>query len=340
MGTNSIISESFKHRSSFELYPTGSDDAMYAVAEVVSSWILGKEREWDGSPIADDIERWGADVLLRGYNEPKAYNGGLYTEDRWPALACAALAGRSAGIPEAWAVEYDEPDANHPGRRWHTCVGLERLEDGACRVNTSVSLVILDGMEDAAGAVVTSTPRFVRDILRLDGFEARVGDTPVFWAEKKLTATTFDEFKAALLDSRRELPVVLFCTGFNGRTPDHASQLARRMLGNLDVYVLDWSNDALRAMLDELFLKGTPAAQYSCLRGSARVYMPGVDLANPKGSSPHRYFHREDIENMRTSEFASLVAEAIEDARKASDHDPLAQKIFSVEDIARLARRR
>lgn len=297
-----------KHRAIFDLYAIKEDgDPFMAAAEQVVDWFVEKERRYDGSPIAEDFERGGAFPRALDYYMPEDYRGGDYDADQWPALACASEHDER-GILSAWIVEYDEPDAGHDDRRWHTTVRLERvLETGACRVAMQTTCRPLGEPTEPLPTTIAA-PALLRTIIALPWFVAKVGPTQLQTVPNKLTVQTFDHFASALTDTERCIPLVLFCTGYDGKIPEQAKQLARRALGTANVYVLDWSNEPLRAKVEALFERGTAADQYACPRSSCRMYMPGVDLTNPGASMSHESWNREALQELRPSQFAERLA--------------------------------
>ena len=296
-----------KHRAIFDLYAIKEDgDPFMAAAEQVVAWFVEKEERYEGSPIAEDFARRGAFPQALDYHMPSDYDGGDYDADEWPALACASERDE-ANVLTGWVVEYDEPDGPHDARRWHTIVRLSRTDAGACRVEMQTTCRPIAELAEPLPTTIAA-PALLRTIIALPWFVAKVGPTQLQTVPNKLTVQTFDHFSAALTDAERRIPLVLFCTGYDGKIPEQAKQLARRALGTANVYVLDWSNEPLRAKLEALFERGTAADQYACPRNSCRMYMPGIDLTNPNASMSHESWNREALQELRPSQFAERLA--------------------------------
>lgn len=298
---------SLKHRSSFELYSTNEKgDPLGEAANLVVGWFLQKEERWDGSPIVADYKAHGANPLFWNYAMPEDYAGGPYEDDRWPAIACASETNDEGQIAW-WVVEYDEPDANHDNRRWHSTVALERIENNGCRVSIEVTCRQPKNASEPMPDIMAA-PALVRSILDLPWYVGKIGTTQLRTVPHKLSVQTFDYFASSLVDPERTVPLVLFCTGFSGSVPEHAKQLARRAIGTANVYILDWSNEELRAKEQALFARGTNAGEYACPRSSCRIYMPGINLEDHNGSLAHPSYNREALDKLRASEFANTVA--------------------------------
>lgn len=304
--------ESLRHRSTFDLHPLDEDgDAFLSAADVVVDWIVQKERRYGSSPVADDLGEGEAFPRAWEYSAPDHYRGGDFDEDRWPALASEAEHDDEGRVTR-WILEYDEPDANHDDRRWHTVVCLQRVEGsegterGVCRISVQSACRLLGRKGELPETI--ATPSLVRTLIALPGFEARVGTIALQTAPVKLDAESFERFAADLVDQKRKLPLVLFCTGYDGKIPEQAKQLARRSLGTANVYVLDWSNEGLRDGVQKLFERGTSAGEYACPKNSCRMYLPHLDLSNPNRSMSHKSWNRGEMQAVLPSKFAESLA--------------------------------
>lgn len=304
--------ESLRHRSTFDLHPLDEDgDAFLSAADVVVDWIVQKERRYGSSPVADDLGNGDAFPRAWDYSAPDYYRGGDFDDDRWPALASEAEHDDEGRVTR-WILEYDEPDANHDDRRWHTAVCLQRIEDAgddgraACRISVQSACRLLGRKGELPETI--ATPSLVRTLIALPGFEARVGTIALQTAPVKLDAESFERFAADLVDQKRKLPLVLFCTGYDGKIPEQAKQLARRALGTANVYVLDWSNEGLRDGVQKLFERGTSAGEYACPKNSCRMYLPHLDLSNPNRSMSHKSWNRGEMQAVLPSKFAESLA--------------------------------
>ncbi len=296
-----------RHRSIFDLHSLQEDgDAFTAAAELVVDWVVQKELGYGSSPVADDFDGRRPFPLAWDYAMPEDYRGGDFDGDRWPAVAFATQRD-DEGEAVRWVMEYDEPDVNHDDRRWHTTVCLARTETEACRVAVQSVCRPLDRHGEPLPETIAA-PSLVRSLIDLPWYAAKVGTTQLQTVPNKLSVQTFDHFADSLTDPGRGVPLVLFCTGYDGKIPEQAKQLARRALGVANVYVLDWSNEELREKELKLFERGTPAGEYACPKSSCRMYMPGVDLANPNASMAHESWNREALQELRPSQFAERLA--------------------------------
>ena len=295
-----------RHRCIFDLHALDEEASpLAAVADLVVDWFVKKELQYEGSPVVEDFSREEPFPLAFDYRIPEDYEGGDYEDDKWPAIACLAERAPGGEISR-WAVEYDEPDVHAEDRRWHTNICLSRTEEDACRVAIQTVCRTRDDEDDLPETI--AAPSLVRTILELPGFVAKRGTTKLETAPVKLTTETFPSFAEALVDPGRLAPLVLFCTGYDGKVPEQAKQLARRAIGLANVYMVDWSNEPLREMELALFERGTSAGEYACPRSSCRMYLPGVDLSDPHRSMSHESWNRDAIEAVQPSRFAESIA--------------------------------
>lgn len=296
-----------KHRSEFDLMSLKEDgDPFVTAAGLVVDWFVQKEQAYDGSPIVEDFDGRRVFPQAWDYAMPEDYCGGDFSADNWPALACASVRD-DAGKVTRWVMEYDEPDARHDDRRWHTVVCLDRTSDEVCHVGVQSVCRPLGNCSEELPPTVAA-PALVRAIVDLPWYVARAGSTQIQTVPNKLSPQTFEHFKDALVDPERKIPLVLFCTGYDGKMPEAAKQLARRALGTANVYVVDWSNDELRELVQNLFKRGTAAGEYACPKGSCRMYMPGIDLENHNASMSHESWNREALAAIHPSQFAERLA--------------------------------
>ena len=296
-----------KHRAIFDVHPLNEDgDACRAVAQAVVDWLVEKESRFGSSPIADDLAGRRAFPKAWDYCNPREYRGGDYDADEWPALACASFDDEDGEL-HRWVMEYDEPDAGHDDRRWHTTVCLTRSGEASCHVAMETTCRPTRELAEPLPETVAA-PSLLRSIICLPWFASKVGPTLLQAVPNKVSAQSFDDFAQALTDPERTLPLVLFCTGYDGKMPEQAKQLARRALGLANVYVIDWSNDELREKEQALFERGTAAGEYACPKSSCRMYVAGVDLTNHNASRQHESWNRAALDAVRPSQFAETIA--------------------------------
>lgn len=266
-----------------------------------------------------DIEAW-----VLEYDEPDSQHG----DRRWHSTICLERLGQASqdsAEPATTVQNSAEPattgqDSAEPATTGQT--GATANQPGspeqdspetalACRVSVESYCRATATLEGAAAPELpetVATPGIVRGLLEMPWMSAMNGSLRLQTVPNRISPQTFASFQQALTDPQRTLPLALFTTGFNGSVPEHAKQLARRAMGNVNVYVLDWTQDSLRQQLQTLFARGTAAGEYACPRGSARLYMPGVDLTDPHHSRGHQSWNRQALDGLRPSQFAQQIS--------------------------------
>lgn len=298
---------SLKHRSNFCLYPaTEGVDPLTEAAKTVVEWVVVKEGSYGGSPVVDDLGDGRAFPTAWDYASPDDYRGGDYDADRWPALACASRRDEGGRVG-AWAAEYDEPDSAYHDRRWHTTVFLQHEEDGSCRVSTESVCRVIEFYADPIPPT-TAVPWVVRSLVDLPTCVARVGGTRLSSKLEVLTPQTINGFLDAVCDAERTLPLVLCCSGFNGKVPDQAKEAVRRLTGIANVYEVDWTSEMLRERTIAFFDRPSVPEELVPTRGSVHVYRRGIDLYDDRTLRAHDFWTYTQANEERPNKFADGIA--------------------------------
>lgn len=295
-----IENEQTHYRTRFELCPyTTTVPAIVEAFRCIYQWIYQKEQQHDDSKLFQNLrgKQMQARFLSGTFNYPDDYAGGLNLDEETH-LATDALMGTHPTVPDAWALEYDEPDSRSSFLHWHTRIGLSTTDAGTCIVNFSVTYYTLPNYY--GGKIKEprpNIPRLVRNIIALPDYQCTVGETVIERAATKLDAETFaDAFVDSLLSPDRELPLILILSNWEGEySVGNVDLLASRLLGMANVYCADARDADLRAALFRLFPKDTPAYRYSCAHGTLRIYLPGICLNDAEGSRSHRFFKWNDV---------------------------------------------
>lgn len=291
------------------------------VAEVVWEWVKKKET-YRHTTLGDLLSRKsGKDAFFKGeFTFPDGCHGGMNTMKR-TVLATDSF-NPADGSNSLWALEYDEPDSRLAYRHWHTYIGISydgTDAQGPCRVNVRISLYTLpDYIGRTSAPPHANVPNFVKDIIRLDGYQSCVGETVALPEEIYLNGNNFQEvFRDNLLSAERELPLILMVTDKDGTTPVwNTTSLAENVMGMANVYVADFRDADLREQLFALFKRDTPSIKYRCSPRMLRVYRPGIDLSDPYGYRIHRFFLKREVDGYYDQAMKQLDEGASEDCIK------------------------
>lgn len=280
--------ERVHYRTRFELRPCKANSlAIVPAYKSVFYWVLSKEqRRLRTSTIRrllKDSENQRK-FLQGGFSYPEEYSGGATSLD-YTALCTRALYSGEKKIPDAWVLEYDEPDGATAFRHWHTCIGFKSMQGGACEVNVKVSYYTLSNyVGRPLPEPRPNIPRFVRELFSLDGCRSFIGETAVSTKLAYLEQRTFEQsFASPLCDKQRGLPFVVITSDHCGHFPvSDMEDLARNLVGIANVYAVNLSNDRMRTCLFDFFGYEGASFQYKCPSESLTIYRSGIELANEK----------------------------------------------------------
>lgn len=353
-----LESEHTHYRTRFEMYAKeSSDDVLPHVLRVMYDWLSAKERKLhpgdESSELLRRLEGTAFDyhveypsrvscdchvsrALLEGMSCPNAYDGGIGTGEDAKLRSSSMTGDGIEGFPQYWAMDYDEPDTSIPERRWHTSVGVVS-RGKSCVVNIRITNYLLPSYVGPKPSTPTSTtPNFVRELIMLHGFRARIGSTVL---SRRFTwvgnlQRYKDAFIKPLMDPARELPLIVVATDYEGKAPTDARDLAYKSLGMAKVLLLDLKEYRVRDYVRQTFVEGAPAFEHRVNANSVRVYNPGLNPKSAVDARRHRLFSREDIERLGDNGFNDMLVRSLTRGWVQDDED-----VVDILDVAARARR-
>lgn len=351
-----LESEHTHYRTRFELYAHGThDDVGPYVLQVIYNWLCGKERKLrtggEESWLLKRLEETAFDyhvehpervsmgcytsrALLEGTSIPASYDGGMGSGEDTK-LRSICLRDGDEAFPRYWAMDYDEPDGSVELRRWHTSVGIVSHGEH-CVVSVRITNYLLPQyVGDPPSQPVSTTPNFVRDLVTLKGVRALMGSTLVTQRAVKLGLHNWKQFIASLVDKDRELPIILVVTDRGGKSPVRLGDLAYKVLGMARVFLIDYSDDDSRMLLQQTFVKGAPSWEHRVEPSYVRVYKSGLNPWSRADASRHRWFDASDIERYGNS-FNDMLTRSLTRGWVQDDEDVV--DVLDVEARARRAR--
>ena len=331
-----IENEQTHYRARFEMCPYATTTpAIVEAFRSIYKWIYTKESIRSGSNLFNRMRGLEAqERFLKGsFSYPSGYVGGLNLSNETALSTNSLMNKRRPRIPDAWALEYDEPDGYQPFRHWHTRIGLSTTADGTCIVNLTVGYYMLPSYVGRKIAdPKPNIPRLMREIVSLSEYQCNVGETTIEAAAVHLTAPTFEsDFAANLTSPDRELPLILVVSDNEGNySIGDVDKFASSLLGMANVYALDYRDTDLKSALFRLFLRDTPAYRYNCAKGSIRLYRPGIDLEDASASVNHRYFSWEKVscDFQNAEDFSEMLNRSLSRSFIKSDAD-----VVGIDDI-------
>ena len=349
-----LESEHTHYRTRFEMYAYDSaDDVAPYIMQIMYNWLRDKEAKLypdfrsvllrrleetafnyqDECPDHVSTECYVSRAMLEGMSCPTSYDGGVGTGEDSKLCTRSLVGEGSEMVPQYWAMDYDEPDTNVPERRWHTSVGISS-QGKRCVVNVRITNYLLPTYVGSLPETpVSTTPNFVRSLISCKGFQAQIGSTVLSRGFTKVRSYNYKKrFLKELGDAKRELPVIVVATDYEGKPPTSAYDLAYKVLGMAQVLVLDFSDYKVRDYVRKTFAENTPAWEHRITASSVRIYKPGVNPRSVVDARRHRFFAREDIDRLGSG-FNDMLARSLTRGWVQDEED-----VVDVLDVAARAR--
>lgn len=289
-------------------------DPVDETIQCVSKWFRNKgKRRLFGTydPIAWDRIRRGCIAIETGeLSMPAGYVGGQPEDGQVGAVTRRIEDDNGVRY---WAFELDEPDSSWKLRRWHTCVGISRAEDGAgATVNIRNSYYMLQSYFGGVTlANAYSIPGIAQALIKRRGLDVRCGSTRVEVDPLWLDADAFERVARQLRDPRRDLALIFVVTDGAGVSPiDNIEDLAKAVMGMANVYILDGSNkELMEGPVARTFRYKTASYRFRLNPDMVRIYPPGVDIDNREDAPRSRFYLGRDIRSLKYRDQYELFRE-------------------------------
>jgi hypothetical protein len=267
------------------------------------------ETKWGDIPYA--IRRWIANRAEKnqGFQGKWFFCGGQWKpagDKRFLVQTARCIGDGNDEAPQHWAVRYEHADDNTAARQWRTDIGLTRTQDGVIEFTLSTIHWLLPGfIGKEPESPLPSSPGIIGMLLRDQQWRAYAGTEHMTIGARDVREGFADIFRDRLIDSQREVPIVLISKNFHtGKPMLDSSQLARLLAGTATVYESDTSmvDKELEYLLDP---------EYRCWNGRVRVYQTGLEPDRPWDSRRHRYFTSDDITELGASTVLDFLVRGI-----------------------------
>lgn len=296
------------YRSRFEVFPDENINAEIwpQIIRVLQKWFERKERKRKQNKkpnllqdLICDIENYSDhfELTYEKCNLSKSFARGSFSKE-CESSSLQTLCERGRGseyVPEYWAFDYIERDADKSYRRWRTNVGVTSSISGTYIVNVRVAIYDDATFMGQASIPERNTPNFISDLLDIKNCVTLAGELELTSKVVDLTEDNFDSFIEDLESDTRIVPLVVISAYWDR---DNASTrfmldpntFARKMAGSAIVYTLNRANPRLRTLYAKRFLDDDEARNYRIPNGGLRVFLPGLKLSDGKGHYRHRYY--------------------------------------------------
>jgi hypothetical protein len=193
-----------------------------------------------------------------------------------------------------------------PFRQWRTDIGVTRLAPDRFDVALeTIHWILPDYIGEEPGPPIPSAPRIVSLFLRGGEWRGFAGSLQLSADPVPLEAGNGKEFMAILEGRERKCPVVLVTRDYpTGEFAVDPSRLARLLAGTAVVFAA--TSSAVDKELEWLFDRN-----YRCWGGMIRVYQPAVRFDSDRDFRRHRYFTRQQIDDLAPDRVIELIVRAI-----------------------------
>jgi len=312
------------YRSAFEL------EANVSLDSDLWTKVIKQIRSWVGSRISrssmETNDAFGGSWFYQGGEwAPLAGRGTRVVVNRIRQVEDGLL---STDVPQYWAIRFVHPCRSVAQRWWQTDICVEHVAQNRCRVAFLNYHWIREGYVGAdPDPPVPTSPTLVTQLIEMDGVQASHGNVVITSRPKRISDQDMEGFRNALLDPRRDCPVV-YCS---------LDQLTQRPLVDPGILARALAGNAVvRCPLDSAAARGfqnVMPAKLFVNDGMIRVFMPNIPgTINNEESIRHRYFGPITIKENGDSGMVDILAASL--ARRYSHSQ--ARSILTVDDIQSL----
>ncbi len=208
-------------------------------------------------------------------------------------------------LPQYWSCRFEHPCGEVSARQWRTDIGITVLPNSDMFFSLATIHWLPSGYIGQPQDPFPSAPSIVPRILNSKRWTCAAGS-------EKLGAIPFlvkDGGAQFLVDRLlcpdRACPIVYIAKDFPGDSylVDPYS-LAKVLAGTAAVYMADssWADKEIEVLIPQGF---------RCWNGMVRVYQPSVNLERDSDARRHRYFRKDEIENIGHKEVEELLVRGI-----------------------------
>lgn len=297
-------------RCAFDVRPVTDGEAGFSdLVEVIARWIWSKDSTLDLKP----------SLLLTEGSTRRADGRASVTVD--------SIGAQTGGVaPDMWALRLEHQDSEFSPRRWVIDFGITRIEPQQWRF----SIVVGNSLHPSyigkePGHLPVTAPRVVKDIVSSSKWRCTAGTANLTAVPVVVRVGKADLLVKAIEDPNRACPLVY--VSLNRLTKEPAldpARLAATIVGAGVVHV------ATSTELDEEIEFLMVPREFRSPNGTVRVYAPGADFKLPWQAYRHRFFTRNQIEELTAAEVEGQIARAL---TRRQGWGSVRSSVSSIEDV-------
>lgn len=231
--------------------------------------------------------------------------------------------------PEFWASRMQIQDRSFVDRYWRTDIGLVSRGNGEYTIGVTVQNFLRPGyLGPEPVAPSFSAPQIVERLLS-DYWLPHSGDLPLTNGPLNFSVSDVPHILSLLESTERKCPIVWVTREKTHRDPIIAPQGLTAKIAGAAAILVSADGDAESALIEAL------PRRFRAMDGMVRIYQPGVRLDLDSDAGRHRYYSRNQIEDLGPSQVAVEIIRALTRRIDLGRHDAL----FSLEEVSDQHRR-
>lgn len=303
------IHTNLHYQASFDVRPKdGSPDAWRSLVKTVRAWMR------DRSGLGDELgQSWF--YTYGSCKHPTILNQFVETNRE--------IGEGTSDQPQFWAARMQIQDKSAPERYWRTDIGVIARDSAEFTVGVTVTNFIRPGYLGPEPIPPSfSAPKIVKSLLA-DYWMPHSGDLPLTNGPLRFGVKDVPDVLQLLASTERRCPIVWVTrekTYLDPLVVPHG--LSKKIAGAAAILVSE-DGEAESALIDAL------PYRFRAKDGMVRIYLPGVQLDAEGDSGRHRYYSKNQIEDLGPSQVAVEIIRALTRRMDLGRHDA----VFTLEDV-------
>lgn len=225
--------------------------------------------------------------------------------------------------PEYWAARMQIQDKSAPERYWRTDIGIIARQFDEFTIGVTVTNFLRPGYLGAEPIPPAfSAPQIVERLLA-DYWMPHSGDLPLTNGPLPFGVDDVPHILALLSSTERRCPIVWVTRERTHLDPLVAPHGLTSKIAGAAAILVSEDGEAESALIDAL------PYRFRAMDGMVRIYQPGVRLDDDWDSGRHRYYSRNQIDDLGPSQVAVEIIRALTRRMDLGRHDA----VFTLEDV-------
>ncbi|MCB0826226.1 MAG: hypothetical protein KDC26_08545 [Armatimonadetes bacterium] len=297
------------YQASFDVRPKdGSPEAWKTLVKTVRAWM--RERSGMGDELG---QSW-----FYTYGNCKHPNVlGQFVETN------REIGNGTPDQPQFWAARMQIQDSSVRDRYWCSDIGIIAQGEGEFTIGITVTHFIRHGYVGAEPVPPSfSAPKIVEQFLS-DYWMPHSGDLPLTNGPLPFEVKDVPHILDLLASTERRCPIVWVARERTHLDPLVVPQGLSKKIAGAAAIIVSQDGEAESALIEALPFR------FRALDGMVRIYQPGVRFDDDRDSGRHRYYSKNQIDELGASQVAVEIIRALTRRMDLGRHDA----VFTLEDV-------